>query len=198
MLEKVRKSSESCDGALSIPIFSDIDNAFGGILCNLVDEIRDYYGNAVCLPVYGIRSSSNKNRLEFLNIASVYSNIFEKIDVLFPLNLVDEQYFSIAAAVESVSYISRRNAFAETGIHRISDKEWLQFLNFRQFPLCDIDYFGGSGECSYSNDDSFKPIWKDLPLSHSDEYSSNKTDSTASDSKRLFFRGNFSQSSKSQ
>jgi len=92
-MESLRYFAEECDYLASINVFTDIDDGFGGLSCSLLEEIRNDFGKAVCVPVWGLSnhgSSSGqhpgmKEQLQQLGVPVLYSLYPEYASVFIPM-----------------------------------------------------------------------------------------------------------------
>jgi hypothetical protein len=130
-LDNIRNFAEECDYLRSINILSDFSDGFGGLTCNLMQEIREEFPSTT-IPVWGFTSAFDQvnkdanvfninNKLRNLGLPFAYSDISEYASMIMPISpnsnaeTMDnpsESSASIAAAIDSsmsFQYLSHKD-----------------------------------------------------------------------------------------
>lgn len=181
-LERVRYFAEECNYLSSIHLFSDMDGGFGGLTCSLIQELREEFGSAINLPVWGFledrtinSSHSLKANLQSLNMPLLYSNLTEFSSQFVPISIESAAALSpfldvdvtsdyqtsavIATAIETATSSMRFSSLDPC--NRMNSSEWIH-VNSRnkRLPLCTLETL-----MPFTNrvDDSYDNIWRTFP-----------------------------------
>ena len=165
-MEKLRFLAEECDSLSTIQVFADIHNGFGALACRLAQEIREYYGRGVNLPVWafaaddegseqGARAAARSDlgeSLHRLSVPYVYSQLCEHASLVVPIAPAaarsqrglpfltldrGSQYHSSAVVA---SAIEAATGFQNDLSASMSADEWFfRTTSSGRFPVCELE-----------------------------------------------------------